>query len=99
MGIYHIVLIKFTAGTADEEIERWKEAALGLQEKIPVIKKVEVGKKIPHPFDQGWDNAVIFHFGGVDEMQSYFPHHEHIAYQKAFSSIIQDRLCFDFDVE
>ncbi|KZT27382.1 hypothetical protein NEOLEDRAFT_137516 [Neolentinus lepideus HHB14362 ss-1] len=95
MAIYHIVLVKFEPGVTEEKIKAWKVLASQLPSKIPEIKKLEVGTKIPHQFDRGWDDGIIFHFDNEIDLKTYLPHPDHLAYMQACSGTIADRLCFD----
>ncbi|TFK52256.1 dabb-domain-containing protein [Heliocybe sulcata] len=98
MVVYHIVLVKFQPGVTEETKKAWREMASQLPSQVPQIKKLEQGKKIPHPFDAGWEDGVVFHFDNEADLKAYFPHPDHQAYLKACAAILADRICFDLEV-
>lgn len=97
--VKHIVLFKLKNTTTDEEKSRvmnsFKEAIEALPDKIPVIRKIEVGLNItPSEF---YDIALYSEFDSREDLDLYANHPEHIAAGKILAQSKESRACVDYE--
>ena len=93
--ITHVVLLQPKAETTDEEITTALIHVQALQEKIPGIVAISVGKNLS-TYHRGFTYGIIMHFVDEAHLQA---HHPHPAHQVAVQEL--DRLCqetIDFDL-
>lgn len=93
--ITHVVLLQPKATTGEEELSALLKRVQALQQAIPGIVAISVGKN-RSAYHRGFTHGIIMHF--VDEAHLE-AHHPHPAHQAAVEEV--DRLCertIDFDL-
>ncbi|KAF9242553.1 hypothetical protein BU15DRAFT_72670 [Melanogaster broomeanus] len=100
MPIHHVgsltVLLKFKQGVSPEDVELVKRSLYSLPSKIPAISEMKAGNRLPHRFDHGFDEGVIFIFKDEDALRNgYAPHQAHLDHQVNTDPYVEDKLIFD----
>lgn len=97
--VKHIVLFKLKNTTPDEEKSRvmnsFKEAIEALPDKIPVIRKIEVGLNISP--SELYDIALYSEFNSREDLNLYANHPEHLAAGKILAQTKESRACVDYE--
>jgi Stress responsive A/B Barrel Domain len=86
--IHHIVLLRWTADTEPELIERFTAALRALPAVIPEIKTYACGSGI---HDGNWDFGITASFDDVAGWQTYDDHPVHNEARKLVATSIADR--------
>ena len=93
--ITHVVLLQPKVETTDEEIARALTQVQALEQVIPGIVAIAVGKNLS-TYHRGFTYGIIMHFVDEAHLQA---HHPHPAHQDVVQEL--DRLCqetIDFDL-
>jgi hypothetical protein len=96
--IEHIVLIKFSPNTTQEQKEELISRTLLLKEKIPGIIDIRQGFNFSAR-SQGYEVGLTVRFQDRDALENYGPHPEHqeiVAYLKEIG--IEDSIIVDFEI-
>ncbi|KIK51465.1 hypothetical protein GYMLUDRAFT_394552 [Collybiopsis luxurians FD-317 M1] len=97
--ITHIVFVKFTPGSTEEQKKKWRIEIAALKDKIPTIKNLIVGDKVGVPrgpvLDGGWEDAALVMFDTEEEYRAYVTTDAHAAYKAATAGIVGDKLIYN----
>jgi len=80
-----------------EKIQVMKSALLGLQERIPVVRQLEVGVNDSSIDPNNFDLCLIVTFDSAEDLQLYQHHPEHLAVKELVKSLVQSRACVDYN--
>ncbi len=96
--INHIVLFKLKPYPAEEKeaiLQEVKTLLESLQEKIDVLKYIEVG--INYELEsKSHDLALISHFASVEDLDAYRVHPEHVKVTHRMAEVVESRAAVDF---
>lgn len=56
------MLVRFKPEVTEDQKQEWKNAISALATKIPSVKEVNTGKKVPTSRDGGWDDGKEYFF-------------------------------------
>lgn len=97
--VKHIVLFKLREDVPAEKkldaMRSFKAAIEALPERIPVIRKVEVGLNI-NP-SEAWHIALYSEFDSLDDVKLYAAHPDHVAAGKLLAEVKESRACVDYE--
>jgi hypothetical protein len=96
--IEHIVLIKFSLHTTQEQKEELIRRTLLLKEKIPGIIDIQQGFNFSTR-SQGYEVGLTLRFQNRDALENYGPHPAHqeiVTYLKAIG--LEDSIIVDFEI-
>lgn len=98
--VKHIVLFKLKK-EADSECKQaamhaFKTAIEALPEKIPVIRKIEVGFNIN--LNEVWDIALYSEFDSLEDVKYYASHPDHVAAGALLAEVKESRACVDYEL-
>jgi len=94
--ITHIVLLRLKAEVTDVEITTALDHVRALQDTIPGIIDVQVGKNMSG-YNQGYTHGFIMQFVDTEHLKAYTPHHAHKVVSDELQRISQKII--DFDLE
>lgn len=98
--IKHIVMWKFEDSaenkTKEENINYVSESLFALQDEIPEIKYMEIGKDITHG-EASYDMVLITEFESTKALDTYRVHPEHVKVSNYVRKVIFDRGAIDFE--
>ncbi|MGC8824822.1 MAG: Dabb family protein [Bacteroidales bacterium] len=87
----------FTPDEKAQKLQLMKNALEQLQEKIPVIRQLEVGLNDPNIDPHNYDICFIVTFDSADDLQHYQNHPEHVIVKDLIKSLAQTRACVDYN--
>jgi hypothetical protein len=97
--VKHIVLLKFKAGTTEEQITKFFEDALDLSETVPGIDDYVSGNDCSQAgLSQGLTHGFIMTFSDVAARDAYMVHPEHEKFKAMATPLVENVLIFDFEV-
>ncbi len=92
----HVVLFKLKDRSA-ASIERTKQVLMNMENKIPVLKHLEVGTDMLH-LDRSYDLALIAKFDQASDLQSYDDHPLHLEVKAHMKQVLDgSSICVDFE--
>ena len=94
--ITHVVLLKPKSEVADDEITAALDHVHALQNAIPGIVSVQVGKNLSSSH-QGYTHGFVMQFAHAEDLKAYTPHPVHQRVSKELQGISQSII--DFDLE
>ncbi|MBV8694755.1 MAG: Dabb family protein [Chloroflexi bacterium] len=92
----HVVLLKPKAGIAEDEIVTALDYVQTLQQAIPGIVSIEVGKNLNNS-NQGYTHGFVIRFVDTNVYKGYAPHPAHQPVSEELQRISQTII--DFDIE
>jgi hypothetical protein len=97
--VKHIVLIKFKASVAPEQIDDLFNQLLDLTENVDGIEDYVSGpNSSPEGLNKGFTHALIMSFHDSAARDAYLAHPEHEKVKTTFLPLIDDIVVFDFEV-
>lgn len=94
--ITHVVLLKPKSEVADDEITAALDHVHALQNAIPGIVSMQVGKNLSS-YNQGYTHGFVMQFANAEDLKAYAPHPVHQIVSKELQGISQSII--DFDLE
>ena len=94
--ITHVVLIQPKSEVTDNEITTTLDHIRALQDAIPGIIDVQVGKNMSN-YNQGYTHGFVMRFVDTEHLKAYAPHPAHQAVSEELQRISQKII--DFDIE
>ena len=91
--IKHVVMWKFKENT-EKEMDEFLEGLKSLENKIPEIKSMQVGKNIDN---DEYDAILISEFESVEDMNKYKTDPRHVKVSNMCKEIRTKRTAFDFE--
>ena len=91
--IKHVVMWKFKENT-EKEMDEFLEGLKSLENQIPEIKSMQVGKNIDN---DEYDAILISEFESVEEMNKYKTDPRHVKVSNMCKEIRTKRTAFDFE--
>lgn len=95
--ITHIVLLQPKAGISHTEMTNALEHVQALQQAIPSIMEVRVGKNLNSTNDQGYTYGFVIQFADRVSYEGYAPHPAHQPVSEELRHLCQSII--DFDME
>ncbi len=99
--VKHIVLFQLDAELPEERraelMTAFREKIMALPERIPFIRKIEVGFNA-NP-DEQFHIALYSEFGSLEEVRTYAVHPDHVAAAGIIKPYIVRRSCTDYETE
>ena len=96
-SLYHVVSLKFKAGTTPEQIKAVEEAFAALKTKIPGVTSLHWGTNVsPEKHDNGFTHCFVLTFGTDKDRDAYLVHAEHKAFGALLHPVLQDVMVLDF---
>lgn len=97
--VKHIALIKFKAGTAQEQLDQLFDALLDLSENVDGIEDyVEGANSSPEGLNKGYTHGFVMSFRDAAARDAYLSHPEHEKVKQTFLPLVEDIVVFDFEV-
>ncbi len=97
--IKHIVLFQLKPfdkiEDKNDKLAEIKTALLGLQEKVDVLKSIEVGINT-NPAEE-YDIALTTTFNNMEDLHIYAKHPDHLAAGKIIREVLESRSCVDYE--
>lgn len=90
--ITHIVFFKFKDA---KDIDRVKEALLGLQGKVPQLRHLEVGVDIIRS-ERSYDLALVTKFDSLADLDAYQVHPDHQEVVKLVGTVKESVVAVDY---
>jgi len=92
--ITHLVLLQPKVETTDEELAVFLERVKALQQVIPGIVAISVGRNrsVHH---RGFTHGIIMHFVDEAHLQAHHPHPAHLAVVEELDHLCQQTIDFD----
>ena len=95
--VRHIVAFKFKDGADPAAIKKVKDAFAALQQKIPLIQKIESGTNISaEKRNKGFTHCWIVSFKTTADRDAYLVHPDHKAFGAVLKDVIDDVFVLDF---
>ena len=95
--VRHILLVKFTPETSEQDLSQLEQAFYQLKADIPGIEGVEFGQNnSPEGLDKGYTHAILMTFSDISARDVYLTHEQHDAFKTLFVPMIEDILVFDY---
>ncbi len=91
--IKHVVMWKFKENT-EKEMDEFLEGLKSLENQIPEIKSMQVGKNIDN---DEYDAILISEFESVEDMNKYKTDPRHVKVSNMCKEIRTKRTAFDFE--
>ena len=91
--IKHVVMWKFKENT-EKEMDEFLEGLKSLENQIPEIKSMQVGKNIDN---DEYDAILISEFESVEDMKKYKTDPRHVKVSNMCKKIRTKRTAFDFE--
>ncbi len=91
--IKHVVMWKFKENT-EKEMDEFLEGLKSLENQIPEIKSMQVGKNIDN---DEYDAILISEFESVEDMKKYKTDPRHVKVSNMCKEIRTKRTAFDFE--
>ena len=92
--ITHVVLLQPKAEVTDDEITTALNHVRALQQTIPGIIDIQVGKNMS-TYNQGYTHGFVMRFIDVEHLQTYAPHPAHQIVSKELQRISEKIIDFD----
>ena len=92
--ITHVVLFKLK-DRSSHSIEKAKDILLGLKDRIPVLRYIEVGIDVLRS-ERSYDIALITKFDSIEDLQTYQIHPVHLEVAKYINSVKEVSISVDF---
>ena len=92
--ITHVVLLQPKTETTDEELATILEHVRDLQQVIPGIVSVSVGKN-HSMYHRGFSHGIIMRFVDEAHLQAHHPHPAHLAVVEELDRLCQQTIDFD----
>lgn len=92
--IAHIVLLQPKSETTDEELATILERVLALQQVIPGIVAISVGKN-RSMYHRGFTHGIIMRFVDEAHLRAHHPHPAHLAVVEELDRLCQQTIDFD----
>lgn len=97
--VKHIALLKFKAGTSQEQIDQLFDQLLDVTETIPGIEDYVSGvNSSPEGLNQGFTHGFIMTFTDAAARDAYLPHPEHERLKAVLLPHVDSVIVFDFEV-
>lgn len=91
----HYVFIRYAAGTPEEHVADFCRRMLALQDQIPQIRKLEIGRDMLHEA-RSWDLVLIMRFDSIESLRSYQQHPLHVGVMQFNQPHVADVGAVDF---
>jgi hypothetical protein len=99
--IKHIVLWKLDTSYSESEktaiLKTFKEKLLGLERKIPELKSITVNFNSKDASADNFDIMLETDFTGMNDLNTYQVHPEHLKVVEYVKSLKRERACLDFE--
>jgi hypothetical protein len=76
MALRHILVIRFTDDTTDEQVDEFAAALDGLPQAIPQIRSYRHGRDAGIR-ESSWDYGLVAEYDSADDFQTYLAHPAH----------------------
>jgi hypothetical protein len=97
--VKHIALIKFKAGTSEEQIEKIFDEILEMSETIPGVDDYVAGPNTsPEGLNQGHTHAFVMTMSDAAARDGYLAHPEHVRVGGLLKAMTDSIVVFDFEV-
>jgi len=97
--VKHIALLKFKAGTTQEQIDQIMADLLELSESVDGIEDYVGGlNNSPEGLNDGFTHGFIMTFGNGAGRDAYLPHPAHESFKATVLPHVERVVVFDFDV-
>ena len=100
--IRHIVLLdfvkEFEGKTAIAHAVMAKDLAQELENKIDVLKHIEVGVNEADADPTNYTFSLVCDFDSLEDLQKYQQHPEHLKLSSFFSKVTCGRVCVDYEI-
>jgi len=93
--VIHIVMFKFKEENKALNIENVKQKLQALQEKIDVLKFIEVGVDF-NQSERAFDLALYSKFESKEDLKAYAIHPEHLKVVELIKSVTQESKVVDY---
>lgn len=93
--ITHIVLFKLKDGSK-EAAAKAREALLGLNGRVPVLRHLEVGCDVVHS-GRSYDIALMARFDSLEDLDAYQNHPEHVAVAEYMAKVREEAVAVDYE--
>lgn len=88
--ITHIVLVQPKAETSAEQLETTLEQVKALQQLIPGIQDIQVGKNLSQHYTQGYDYGIVVHLESMEHLETYRSHPAHQTVARELMRLFQN---------
>jgi antibiotic biosynthesis monooxygenase (ABM) superfamily enzyme len=95
MAITHVVLLQLKPETTEEQVLAALEHVQELQQKIPGIISVHVGKNLNTTHNQGYTYGFVMQFETLGHLRAYAPHPDHRVVGSELESMSQSIIDYD----
>ena len=97
--VEHIVLLKFKADTAPQQIDELFDALLEVTENVEGVDDYVSGpNSSPEKLNQGFTHGIVMKFHDAAARDAYLVHPEHEAFKQKFLPIVDSVVVFDFEL-
>ncbi|MEN6623574.1 MAG: Dabb family protein [Smithella sp.] len=91
----HIVFFRFREDVREEAIETVSKKLYGLEERIDLIRSIEIGKDVLRR-DQSFDLALTITFDSLEEYKQYDVHPAHVEVKNYILSVRKETVSVDY---
>lgn len=95
-SVKHVVFMKFKAGINEKRISEHKDAVVGLNGKIPILRNIEFGADFAGRVD-GLTHCIIVTLGRRSDVEEYLNHPVHVPVAKALVADLESILVMDVE--
>lgn len=95
-NVKHVVFMKFKAGVTEKRIAEHKDAVIGLNGQIPVLRNIEFGADFADRAD-GLTHCIIVTLGRRSDVEEYLNHPVHVPVAKALVADLERILVMDVE--
>lgn len=99
--IKHIVMFKLKENangkSAYENALEGKRILDGLEERVPTLKKIEVGINSSDAPKSNSEIVLVCDFDDIDGLNEYQSHPEHLKFGRFISEVRESRACIDYE--
>ena len=93
----HFILIKYHKETPEEHIETFCRKMSALQESIPEINELEIGRDILQE-SRSWDLILVMGFESVPALRRYQQHEKHQAVMQFNAPYVAEVAAIDYAI-
>lgn len=95
-NVKHVVFMKFKAGMTEKRIAEHKDAVVGLNGQIPVLRNIEFGADFAGRAD-GLTHCIIVTLGRQSDVEAYLKHPAHVPVAEALVADLERILVMDVE--
>lgn len=100
--IRHVVLFDFAkeaeGKTAIENAVKARDMLLGLQDKIEILRRIEIGINDSEADETNGTLCLVCDFDSLDDLQIYQNHPEHLKVASYIAKVKTQRSCVDYEI-